>query len=216
MGKLSIETCVAAINRAAINRKSAFQIELAVGLAVYLNSGGTDKLAKAMLCNVYASAGYKCMSVNDMDYKTVNRRVNVSADLFNTLGQAKVEKWAGRHAEDRMIESLMLGVEPYELYTVSDVIRLCTPPATRKPPTKILPASDILAIAGNAPLPKGQQTVVDMFRRAADQVAKGARHFETKHLALMVPDTTTRDEMIEMAHRLLSLADELQKVLIAS
>lgn len=219
MAKLSIETCVAALNRAAFNRKAAFQIELATGLAMFLISGSTDKEAKQSLCAAYASAGYACASSADMDYKTVNRRINVSADLFNTLGADKVAKWASRHTEALMLDALVVGLKPYELYGVRDVERLCTPAAPKSDaPAKeivVTPAPGILA--GPAiDAPSGQQSVINMFKRATAEVKKGARHIETEHLAMMVPPTATYDELVEMAGRLLSLAEEVRKVLAAA
>lgn len=212
MTKFSIETCVAALNRAAMNRKAAFQIELASGLAVFLVNDGTTKEAKTVLCSAYASAGYQCLTPQDMDYKTINRRVNVTADLFNTLRVDKVKRWAGRHNDQHLIDALVSGLQPYELYGVRDVERLCKPPAPKvehnNAPVSVAPATGILLGPVTNGTPSGQKKVADMFRYAAAEVAKGAKHIETEHLAIMIPDAVTSDELVQMAARLLSLAEE--------
>ena len=212
MTKLSIETCTKALNSAALNRKAAFQIELAVGLSMFMVEGESSKAAKSNLCAAYASAGYQCLKIEDADYKTINRRINATADLFNHVSLQTVKKWAGRHAEDNLIDAVVLGLEPYELVSVMDVMRLCAPPepinAAPKPQTQVVaPAHDIL----KGPNAKGQEKIVAMFRRAADKVAEGAQHIETAHLALMIPPTTTRDELVELAGKLLVLAEEKKK-----
>ncbi len=210
MSKLSIEVCVKALNAAALNRKQAFQVEMAVGLAIFHINKGTTKDARAMLTQAYSAAGYQCVKVADIDYKTINRRVNTSADLYNTLKGEKVARWAGRHGDESLIDTLVSGLQPYELYGVRDVERFCEPPAPRQAKRGeivVKPATDIVA----GP-PTGQANVLQMFRRAAAEVAKGATHIETEHLAMMVPDAATGAELMEMAHRLLSLAEQRMKV----
>lgn len=201
--KLSIETCVQALNNAALNRKAAMQLELSVSLGVFLVHGGASKEAKQALTETYAAAGYRCIRANEMDYKTVNRRVNAAALLYENL---PVTKWAGKHGEGALLQSIHMGLSPYEFYTISDVLRFCTPAAKPTgPKVEAEPHGTILT-----PTPHqrttGQDKVIAQFRRAADQVAKGARHIETPHLALMIPEGTTPEEMIEMAMKLLELA----------
>lgn len=201
--KLSIDTCVKALNIAAMNRKSSFQTELAVGLAVFLVDGGTHKAAKANLCSAYSAAGYQCMKVSEIDYKTINRRINSTAQLFHKLTEATVSKWAANHSEGNLLRAMTLGIEPYELYATMDVMRLCEPARAATIKQRVKPNTDIL----KGPT-TGQDNVLSMFRHAATAVAKGARHIETQHLALMVPDDISRDELVNLAHQLLSLANE--------
>lgn len=211
--RLSVETCAKALNTAAINRKSAFQTELSVGLAIFLVVGGTHKEARRVLCETYAAAGYQCLRPVDMDYKTVNRRINATADLFNKV---QVKSWAGKHSEGDMLRAIYIGLEPYELLTVADVQRFCNPPKKHAAPTVVKPHAAVLS-GPSTPSNNhtGQAKVVEMFRRAADQVQKGADHIETKHLALVIPANATRDELIQMAQKLLALAEKKKELLTA-
>lgn len=209
---ISMSTCANALNAASFNRKQAFQTELAVGLAVLLAGGNKSHLTEA-----YAAAGYECLRPLDIDYKTVNRRVNASNDLFNHITAERVKKWAGRHREESLLKSLVIGLEPYELFTVADVQRLCAPVRT---PQRVEPATDILAapdsVAASAVKPTGMNRIIAMFQQAVKSVVAGAQHIETKHLALMVPDDCEPEEMIELATRLLQRAEEKKKELLTA
>jgi len=199
---LSPETCIKALGVATMNRKLAFQLELSVGLAMFLVGGGATRSTRSKLNETYAAAGYRCATIADPDYKTVNRRINATAMLYE---KSPVAVWVGEHNEEDMLRAVMLGIEPYELFTVVDVQRYCNPPQPA-PATPTAAHPEILT--GPAPA-TGQQQVISMFKRAAAQVAKGARHIETEHLALMIPDDTPREELIEMASKLLELSKEL-------
>lgn len=211
MNTLSMETCVEALNRSAMNRKVAIQLEIAVGLAVFLLHSGAGKDARTMLNDAYAAAGYRCSKVSEIDYKTINRRINATAELYEKL---PVATWAGKLREEKLLIAMYQGIEPYEFYTIADVQRFCHPERVTAPPSqqlKVKPNTDILTPAAGGGEQKnhsGQDKVVSMFRRAADQVAKGARHIETQHLALMIPKDTNRNELIELAMRLLEIANE--------
>lgn len=193
--KLSIETCISALTRALLNRRTAFQLELAVGLAVFLTQGGAGRDGRVMLCEVYAAAGYQCTSVTGIDYKTINRRINATATLYERLA---VAKWAGKHVEGDLIQAICIGVAAYEFYGVADVQRFCqvdpTPPVQGEP----------LRVTPNPAILTGQSKVIEQFRRAAD---KPGRHVETSHLTVTIPDGTPRNELIELARKLLELAD---------
>lgn len=204
--KLSIETCATALNIAAMNRRSAFQTELAVGLGVFLVASGTHPDAKRLLCEAYAAAGYQCMRPADMDYKTVNRRINATAELFHHVD---VKAWAGKTNEETLLRALHIGLEPFQLYTVSDVQRFCDPDRL-KPPVHVKPHDAVLN-GGHT----GQDAVIAMFKGATAQVRAGAEHIETAHLALVIPDTTTRDELIELAAKLIALAEKKKELLTA-
>lgn len=196
---LTIDTCIRTLYGAAMNRRTAFQTELAVGLAVFLAHGSTDKPARAMLCGAYNAAGYDCVASTGMDYKTVNRRINATACLFEKL---PVVLWAGKHKEDKLIVSLFNGLAPYEFFTVQDVMRFCSPERylpTRQP-ISITPDPDALTAPGS-----GQQTINDMFRRAEDR----GRRVESGHLHFVIPEDATRDELVALATKLLEIAGEL-------
>jgi hypothetical protein len=209
MSNISVEVCIKALNNAAMSRRAAFQTELAVGFAIFLVNNGTERAARQILVDAYASAGYQCLQTSDQDYKTINRRVNATADLFNRIGVKAVRKWAGKHNDDQLIAAMVEGLRPYELWTVSDVQRYAAPapvPATPAPTAApVNPHNGILTgpAAGNN---SGQVAVMGLFRRAADQVAKGAEHIETEHMAVMIPKDATPDEIVTLAYKLLEMA----------
>lgn len=210
MSKLSIRTCVNALHGAALSRKTVLQIELAVGFGVFFVEDGTSKIARQALCEAYASAGYQCLHHEDADYKTVNRRINATADLFNTIGIKSVRRWVGQHNESRMLDALVEGLRPYELYTVSDVQRYCDPVAAipAGPQIAATPAPSILA----GPTATGQAKIVAMFRRSADHPLEGSRRLATEHLSLVVPPAINRDELVVLAMQLLEMSKEFEKI----
>lgn len=209
MNLISAETCVAALNIAAFNRKTAFRVEMAVGLAVFLVHGGAGRDARRMLSKAYNSAGYECVQVTGIDYKTVNRRINATAALYEKL---PVKTWAGKHSENNLLAALCAGLEPYEFYGVRDVQRYCSPEKVLPPRRQIVPAPDVLAPGANH---TGQDAIKAMFRRASDQVAEGARRVEVGHIAVVIPAETTREELVVMARKLLEMAAETKELLTA-
>lgn len=208
MSKISMETCVAEMNRAALNRKAALQIELAVGLAVFM----TSDEPKTTLCEVYANAGYQCLLPSGIDYKTVNRRINATAELFRFLTADRLGKWVGRHSEDKMIAAIVLGIEPYEIVGIADVQRLSLPMMTR------VSAHNRTIVQPHAAVLKGPTTgqdgIREMFRRASDQ--EPGRRVATEHLTLIVPEVITAAELVEMASGLLNLAKEKRAELLTN
>lgn len=205
---LTASTCVRALNMAALNRKTSFQIELAVGLAVFLSHGSTDKEARIMLSAAYSAAGYECTHVTGIDYKTVNRRMNATAKLFERLG-GSVLAWAGKHDEDQLLSSICLGLEPYEFFGVQDVLRFCAPERVlpSRPRMEVKPAPDAIA----PPPTTGQDGIREMFRRASDQ----GQRVEVGHLAVVIPQEATRMELMELARRLLEIAANTKDLLTA-
>lgn len=209
MSNLSIETCIKALTRAAISRRAAFQTEIGVGFAVFLIKGNAEKEARQLLTETYASAGYMCLTPTDPDYKTINRRINATADLFNTIKLRTVKKWAGTLDENNLIAAMVEGLKPYDLQSISDMQRYCTPPATvttsTAPVTEVAPHTGILGTYATT----GQDKVLTMFRRVADREADAAHRITTEHLALIVTKDTSPGELVELARKALDLAKEL-------
>lgn len=196
---ITIETCIDALTIAVMNRRGAIQIELAVGLAVFHSHGGTNRDARRLLAEVYASTGYQCLTITDPDYKTINRRINATAELYEKL---PVDKWVGKLTEQNMLRALQEGLKPYEFLSYSDVARFCQPAIPERPaPVHVAPATEMLAPTSNH---TGQQKVVNMFRRAADQ--QDSKLIETDHMVVAVPASATPSEIIEVAMQLLALA----------
>jgi hypothetical protein len=124
MSNVSYEVFVAAISNAALSRRAALQIELAVGLIHFTQeNGGTDTAGKANLKAVYHAAGYDCMAKADRDYKTVNRRLNMTAKLFDKFGSSLVNGWVEKCAGDTeaLIAYVVTELQSYAFHTLDDV-----------------------------------------------------------------------------------------------
>lgn len=211
---LTLDTCTAALSCAASNHKAAIQLELAVSLAVFHMNGGTSRDARSVLNGVYSSSGWQCAHFTDPDYKTVNRRINAAASLYEKV---PVGKWVGNLAEMEVIKAICEGLAPYELYTIQDVLRFAAPQKVQATKAAVNPANDILsgpATHNNAHT--GQDRVMQQFRRASDQRKAGVRRVSTDHLTLDVPKDVSHEELMEFAAMLLSLAKDDQKELLTA
>jgi len=201
---LTLDTCTTALNAAAINHKAAIQLELAVGLAVFHMYKGTNKDARKMLVQAYALAGWQCQKFADPDYKTVNRRINATASLYEKV---PVAKWVGHLQEMDIIQAICEGLEPYQLYTVQDVLRYAAPHRVRDQKLAVAPAHDVLsgpAISNHT----GQERILQQFRRASDLAAEGAQTVATEHISVVIPKDASREEMVALAYQLLALAQK--------
>jgi hypothetical protein len=210
---LTIETCTTALSAAAMNYKAAIQLELAVGLAVFHLHGGTNREARQMLVAAYEGTGWHCTKIEDPDYKTVNRRINATASLYEKV---PVAKWVGQLEEMDVIHAICMGLEPYELYTMQDVLRYATPQKFERK-VKVEPRHDILS----GPVQPesthtGQQDIMTMFRRASDQVGQGIAAVSTEHLSLVIPKDVSRKELIDFAMQLMALAKNNENELLTA
>lgn len=84
-------SCVRALEKAVGFGKNALYLEVGVALACFASSStGADLATKRVVMGVYQQAGFE-VEVNGRHYKTVNRRINASAALFNKLGESTVK-----------------------------------------------------------------------------------------------------------------------------
>lgn len=208
---LTVETCAVALRAAATNYKAAIQLELSVGLAVFHMQGGTSNDARSMLKSVYAAAGWSCMRFADDDYKTVNRRINATASLYEKV---PVAKWVGHLSDMDVIQAISEGLAPYELYTIQDVLRYSTPSKRKYDKTPVAPSHDILSGPVAPTQHTGQERVMQQFRRVSDQAGEGMRRLSTEHLSVSIPKDIGRDELIDLAMQLMSLAKNNEEKLL--
>lgn len=201
--RLTLDTCTSALTAAAINHKAAIQLELAVGLAVFHLYNGTNKDARKMLVQAYALAGWQCQKFADPDYKTVNRRINATASLYEKV---PVAKWIGHLQEMDIIQAICEGLEPFQLYTIQDVLRYAAPHKVQGKTLAVEPAHDVLAgpIGSNH---TGQERIMQQFRRASDHIEEGARVLATDHISVVIPKDASREELRELALKLFALAE---------
>lgn len=113
-----------AIANAALSRRAALQMELAVSLVHFTQEiGGTDTTGKANLKAVYNSAGYLCMTKQDRDYKTVNRRLNAMAKAFDKIGSSVVHGWMeGKTDTQVILDSVQGELLAFGFDTLDDVL----------------------------------------------------------------------------------------------
>lgn len=213
---ISINTCIKALSNAAMSRRAAFQTELGVALAIFLMKGTTEREARTLLTETYASAGYMCLATVDPDYKTINRRVNVAADLFNKIKPRTIKKWAGDLNENNLIAAMVAGLRPYELWSIADVQRFCAPPEPVVTGTGVTaPVAEPVPVEPHAGiLAGGHAKIMGMFRRAADR--DDVKRVTTQHLAVVITEGSTPDEMIELAWKILAMAKAMRPELEAA
>lgn len=125
MNRSNLKAYVTAIQNAALSRKAALQCELAVGFAVMLEVGPSKRLARAQLCEIYATAGYKCSEPTDIDWKSINRRISGSLALWDFIGEEDVAKWAADHTKINLINAIVEKLAPLKLGTINEVLLIC-------------------------------------------------------------------------------------------
>lgn len=103
---VSFTTCVKTLSGITISRRGLLHLEMAVGLAVFLDAGVADKSAKSMLQEIYAGAGYQCADSSGSDYKTVNRHIQAASALFGKLGIEVLNHWCDSKRENKMIQAI--------------------------------------------------------------------------------------------------------------
>lgn len=178
MNKTILKVYTAAIHEAAMSRQAALEIELAVGFAVILDCGPKAKrLARETLLTIYHGAGSQCSQPGDLDWKAINRRITASIALFEFVGVDTVREWAGEATKADLIAALRKHIQPLKLKSVNEVLLACD---------KIkAPRSSKSRDVANVP---------------------GTAEIATEHVRVVVPPTATREELIDLATRLMMMA----------
>ena len=177
---------VVAIKNASMHRKSALHLELAVGLALFGDSG-----TKADLTDVYAAAGYDCLQPEGADYKTINRRVNASEWLFDHLGPDEIAAWSAGLAKAPRIEAIRAKVEALKLDTINAVKALVGRP--------VVPNRTVVE-PGNG---------VEAKERKQRFAAPTTQHVHLEHIDIAVTADATRGELMAAAEKLMEMAASL-------
>ena len=112
-----------AIADAALNRKAALNVELAVSCIHFVQEvGGADKTGRSNLKSIYNSSGYICMERADRDYVTVNRRITAMGKAFDKLGSSLVNTWVESAADtNSAIAAVLDGLAVHGFATLNDV-----------------------------------------------------------------------------------------------
>lgn len=99
-------SCVRALEKAIGFGKQALYLEVAVSLATFASSStGADRATKRAVMDVYTKAGYNT-AVTGEDYKTVSRRINASAALYEKIGREAILSAMRGLREGKAIDSL--------------------------------------------------------------------------------------------------------------
>lgn len=181
---------LACLSNAVLHRRTAIQLELAVGLCVAHDMAEDPAHGRVALVQVYAAAGYDCLTPDGRDYKTINRRVNNAFLLFDKIGNAAIKRAVRGTAGHRRVEAVQALLAPLQLYTMDDVLAYCGRPRTA--PSK--PTAVVAHERGATPA-----------RRAVDK--PDVVHVKTEHLDVPIPPDVTRAEVMQLVAELLKLAD---------
>lgn len=106
--------------------RDALYLELAVGLALFATRTDGNKVdlqAKKALRAIYEQAGYACKTPVGEDYKTVSRRIGVSADLFAHLGGTEtIHDWVGDTPAKQHVNVIMSHLREYPFDSINGVL----------------------------------------------------------------------------------------------
>jgi hypothetical protein len=106
LSNVSQAACVREMEKALGFGKQALHLEIAIALATFAQSeAGPSLEAKRAVMSVYADAGFD-VNPNGDDYKTVNRRINAAAALFNHMGMEAVTEAMSGKKDEKAIEAL--------------------------------------------------------------------------------------------------------------
>lgn len=179
--KISRTILINQLGAAAVNRRAAFLVEMAVGMAVYAQHGRTGKVPRAELYGLYGAVGYDCVAADGTDYRTVHRRIAAAGHLFQHTGADTIETWcAGRTGADA-VRAIVAQIEHLDIATVNGVLAMVGRPV-RPAPTE----------------PDGKPPR----RRAED---RGER-LDVGHAHVVLEEGVTRDEIMDLAAQLIELA----------
>lgn len=129
---------VTALSGAEGFHRDALQLELAVGLSVFSVKADAVKVgldAKKALKEIYSKAGYACATPQGEDYKTVSRRINVAADLYQWIGgRQTIVDWVEDAPPREQVKVIMEHVKGYQFDSINDVLAKMGKPVTVKRP----------------------------------------------------------------------------------
>lgn len=185
MNRANLKIFSSAIAKVALDHQAALTVELAAAFAIINDCGESRRLARAMLCEVYALAGYHCKEPKDFDWKRVSRRVTAAIALYEFLNKTgEVVEWCEGKQRTELLNFLIEKIRPLKLKTTNEVLDVCDKLGqrrTRQPHQPGEPAHD----------------------------APGTLHVNTEHVHIVVPPETTRAELMEAAMALMRLAEQV-------
>ncbi len=178
----NLNVCVEAMQGAMLSRRKALLVELSVGLAVFCSAGNAGKAAIGTLKEVYASVGYDCVHRDGKDYTRIHWRSGASVALFNKLTIGLVTEWVGGKKNAAAINAIATQLNILAFDSIDDVLTYCG--KVKVAPVPIEPA-----------VPHRDHMY----------------HLKSGHLKLDIPDNTDVTEIMDMARKLLTLAEKIAK-----
>ena len=180
----TITHCIEALNGAMQLSAQAIQVEIAVSILVFYESGGVSKESKRVLRQVYAGAGrLDCLTVGTGSYKTVSRRMGRSGDFYDTLDPKMLKRMLKDKQGAEAIEVIKQFIAVYQIENMDDLAAHGTRPRTPRP----------------APVENRRKTDFD-----ATIV-----HLVTEHVHVDISPEVTREEVQEAIVALSKLLAEL-------
>jgi ribosomal protein L12E/L44/L45/RPP1/RPP2 len=231
---VSTQTMISAITNAAISYRYSLQLELATGLILFTETDGISRESKQALQKIYTQAGYDCETQYGSDYKTVRRRIDANAELFDWIGQEKVSQLIENRAEMAAINALVQHLEQYNLKGINSVLALVGKPVKQPTPPKEAPKATEQPKAEEGKQPEktskgkpeeAQQTsaVAELIGRAVEQgrAERGEQKrrktdspdvltFSSEHVQVMVSPEASKDELMRISLELLQFAETLE------
>ena len=84
--ELDVGVYAEALTRANALAKASIALEMSVCIVIYAFNKGATLASKKDVRRAYMAAGYRCEDANGSDYKTVHRRLNAAALLYDQMG----------------------------------------------------------------------------------------------------------------------------------
>jgi hypothetical protein len=199
--KLSDVTAVKAISQSMVAGRKALRTELAVCLAIFAAKGDTSKEAKEIVTKVYSQAGYEVADSNSRHYKTVNRRVNASASLFEKVGVGAIAKWVDGTEEQKMIEAIVKGLDEYKFDSMDDVLDFIGKSSNRKASASAA-ANDAQAQGKAAAAQKeGEKDKASIKVKEVPM-----QHFAVGRVKVDLPEAMAAADMLKLAAKIIDAA----------
>lgn len=186
---LSAMTCVDLMTQAMMSRREALRTEVSVALGVFYEAGRTSNEAKEVLYQVYCRVGYDCIPSDRPDYKTINRRINNAALLFDKLGYDTLKKLVGKSTEYDLIGKIREKVLELGIESMDSLLTYCGKPSRR-----------IGEVVGDGFVSDQKPEVAEGFR------------IDTPRIHWVAPKEATPQDLMEFAARVMAVAKEMERI----
>lgn len=219
---IDIARYVAALSQAAGFSKASIDLEMAVCLSIFAESGEANLAAKKEVLAAYSGAGWKCDTHTGDDYKTVSRRLNAAAALFDKMGGKKAidEVTAGVPVEAHIGAIVNHLAETFELNSLNAVWAAAGRPvknirdwnwAERKHGEAATPkpAGEGATAAGAPQLPAAPAPAAGA-EPATSKQASNATVLEVGKLHLVIPFDTPYEDVVGLLTELMAFASKMQ------